>query len=334
MKNNRKFSFSILAITAFMCTACSLTGPSREVQEYFSELPYQDSFKIMQLSDMHFSSYDNLKEDFDFLDLLIEEAKPNLIIITGDSFTFASKDTVHSVLNFFEKKDIPWTYTFGNHDEQVYGSSTYISEYLNSLDNCLYRYYEDGLTGQGNNVINLVKDGKTMYQIFVVDSNAYTYQNYAGYDYVHEDQIGWYKSAIERVNKERFSASWKIGDETINSLIFQHIPIPEYADALVAYAANPSIGTGWNREKCSPPKYNSGFFDAIKEYNSSKAMFAGHDHINNFDVLYEGVHLVYGAKSTDNMYHDDDMLGYRLITIESENSFSTSVFYHAYGETL
>ena len=44
-------------------------------------------------------------------------------------------------------------------------------------------------------------------------------------------------------------------------------------------------------------------------------MFCGHDHINNSVIDYEGVILGYGVKSTWEIYHDDDILGYCLITL-------------------
>ncbi len=331
MKNmNGLFPFSSFVI--FVISSCSLSGQSQNIRNYYSDLSFHNNFKVMQLSDMHFSSYDDLNEDFRFLDLSINEASPDLIVITGDSFTFASKATVDAVLNYFENLNIPWTLTFGNHDEQVYVSSSYISQKLDSFPNCLYRFYDDNLNGQGNNIINLKTGDLVNYQIFIVDSNAYTYEKGMSYDYVHEEQIEWYKSAIVDVNKTRYGSSWKIGDNAINSIVFEHIPVPEYADAIEAYKKDPSIGKGWNREKASAPTYNSGFFDAMKEYNSTKAMFVGHDHINNFDILYQGIHLCYGAKSTDNMYHDDDMLGYCLISIEDETSFKSEVIYHSYGE--
>ena len=79
---------------------------------------------------------------------------------------------------------------------------------------------------------------------------------------------------------------------------------------------------GEKRENTCPPEYNSGFFDVIKEKGSTKAMFFGHDHINNFEVDYEGVKFCYGMKSTDRIYYADDMLGYKTIKIANDHSIT------------
>ena len=52
--------------------------------------------------------------------------------------------------------------------------------------------------------------------------------------------------------------------------------------------------------------------------------FVGHDHINYCDIIYNHEDasvdnkaiFSYGVKSTDQIYHDDDMLGYKLINLK------------------
>ena len=52
--------------------------------------------------------------------------------------------------------------------------------------------------------------------------------------------------------------------------------------------------------------------------------FVGHDHINYCDVIYNASSddindkaiFSYGVKSTDQIYHDDDILGYKLIKLK------------------
>ena len=61
-------------------------------------------------------------------------------------------------------------------------------------------------------------------------------------------------------------------------------------------------------------------------------MFFGHDHINNFEVDYQGVKFCYGIKSTDRIYHDDDMLGAQTITIHDDHSLKIDRYYHTYAE--
>ena len=74
------------------------------------------------------------------------------------------------------------------------------------------------------------------------------------------------------------------------------------------------------------------FFDVIKDLGSTKAMFFGHDHINNFEADYQGVKFCYGIKSTDRIYHDDDMMGCQTITIHDDHSLKIDRYYHTYAE--
>ena len=61
-------------------------------------------------------------------------------------------------------------------------------------------------------------------------------------------------------------------------------------------------------------------------------MFFGHDHVNNFEADYEGVKFCYGIKSTDRIYHAEDMLGGQVITIKDDHSLVIDRIYHTYAE--
>ena len=45
-------------------------------------------------------------------------------------------------------------------------------------------------------------------------------------------------------------------------------------------------------------RVNSGLFDRAVRLGSTMAMFCGHDHLNDYQVEYQGIRLVYG-KSID-----------------------------------
>ncbi len=343
-----------LFMASFLAVGCSARATrvydvseySKKSDENKTSFVYKDGYKIMQLSDLHFSCYDYLEEDFNYLKFLMKEAQPNLVVITGDCFTFASKTVVRRVYDFFNNtvKEIEsqpyWVVTMGNHDEQIYGAYNYTSIYASSLDRCLLNYHEDdALTGISNTIVNLYDPldmNKVKYQIFVIDSNSYTY-NPIGYDYVHQDQIDWYKTAIERANQPYGWTPTSGTNAPVKSIIFEHIPVPEFNNAYKDYESDPTKGTGDNRENPSASNYNSNFYQTIKEYRSTTAMIVGHDHVNNSDIVYDGnFRFIYGAKSTDNMYYDGDRLGYRLVTLDSSDSFGfkTSEVYHVYADAL
>jgi len=84
-------------------------------------------------------------------------------------------------------------------------------------------------------------------QLYFIDSNSYAPDNlkddpleFTKYDWIHEDQIEWYKNQSITSN---------------SSIAFFHIPIPEFKKA--------TILKGSKMEGVCSPLYNSGLFDAI-----------------------------------------------------------------------
>ena len=161
--------------------------------------------------------------------------------------------------------------------------------------------------------------------MILLDSNRYCFTGYFGYDYIKSSQINWYEDIVNYTTAQC--------GEIIPSLLLYHIPVPEFNDAWDAVATGEAtLISGEKREAVCCPEYNSGFFNKVLELGSSKAMIVGHDHVNNFNVLYKGVHFIYGVKSTTGIYYDDDLLGCNVIIIHSDKSLGFEQIYHTYEE--
>ncbi len=320
----------ITALAFISLLALSACGTKNyKPQDYILEMNYKDDFRILQLTDIHLSDKDDQKTQFKFMDLLYKDANnPDLVVVTGDLFTFASKNTAKSLLKYFDDKGVPWSVCFGNHDEQCYFSVDWLTKTLSEYgSNCLFKdLQDDKVNGNCNFAINLMKDGKVHDQLFIMDSNRYDFNfSQFGYDCFKQDQIDWYKSVVEYTKEQN-------GGETVNSLMFYHIPLPEVNAAWDEAKQNDKVIYGEKREASCSPDHDYGFFNKIKELGSTKAMFFGHDHINNFEVDYQGVKFCYGIKSTDRIYHDNDMLGCQTITIHNDHSLTIDRYYHTYAE--
>ncbi|KAA0039796.1 putative inactive purple acid phosphatase 29 [Cucumis melo var. makuwa] len=72
-------------------------------------------------------------------------------------------------------------------------------------------------------------------------------------------------------------------------LTFFHIPLPEFS------SFDASNYTGVRQEGISSPSVNSGFFTSMVEAGDVKAVFTGHDHLNDFCGLLTGINLCYGG---------------------------------------
>ncbi|MBR6634122.1 MAG: hypothetical protein IKL41_00670, partial [Clostridia bacterium] len=62
-------------------------------------------------------------------------------------------------------------------------------------------------------------------------------------------------------------------------------------------------------ESVGSSKLNTGLFALIKKLGSTQAMFCGHDHVNDFCALYDGVYLVYNQTGGYETYTTGDNLG-------------------------
>ena len=255
----------IFLLSGLALTACG--SKAYAPSEYILSLPWKDDFKIIQLSDIHLANKDDQDKQLAFLTKVINKANANgkadLIVTTGDLFTFADKTTAKRLFSFFDTFGIPWTVTFGNHDEQCYFSIDWLTGYLNELNSnkdsyCIFKdIQDDNVFGNANFAISLIKGGVAHSQVIIMDSNRYNFGEYIGYDYIKQDQIDWYKSITD------YS---KVGGEYLTSLLFFHIPLPEFETAWKLHESDPLTyplldPNGENNESCSCPKINSGFFE-------------------------------------------------------------------------
>lgn len=299
-------------------------------EEYSLELPYKDDFRILQLADIHLGNKDNRAQQYEYLDLTIRDADADLIILNGDLFTFADKTVAKELFAFIDSYNTPWTVSLGNHDEQCYFSVDWLTGYLNGIgSNCVFRdIQDDDVFGNSNFVINLMKDSSIFEQLIVMDSNRYNFGDYWGYDFIKDSQIDWYERIVTSGGEQN-------GGAPVDSVLFFHIPLPEFEDAWGTAQRGSSdsvLEYGEQNEKTSCPEYNSGLFDKILELGSSKAIIVGHDHVNNFRIQYKGVHLCYGITSTDRIYYKDGMVGGLVITIHTDHSLGFDEIYHDYDE--
>ncbi len=325
-----KRGYLLLLTAPLVFTSCAQSGVKHHVSEYMMSMNYKDDFRILQLTDLHLGDKDDLDLHFRFMDLTVKDANADLIVVTGDLFTFAGRNTARKVFDKLNSYQIPWTVTWGNHDEQCMFSVDWLTECLNNYGSyCLFRdIQDDDVTGNANFVINLMQGSTIFEQVIVMDSNRYAFGSNSGYDFIKEDQMIWYSEVVN------FTKEFN-GGTVVPSLLFAHIPVPEINDAWNEACVDQSKLIGGKKgENCCPPEYNSGFFQQMLMLGSTRALFYGHDHKNDFTVTYKGIDISYGVKSNDRVYYDPDMLGGKVVTIKNDHSLEYEWIYHHYEEVL
>lgn len=326
---NKRTFLPLLPLFALSLSSCANVNVRHEISEYILSMNYKEDMRILQLNDIHIGDKDNRQLHYDFLELTIKDANPDLIVLDGDIFTFASRYTAQELFKFIDSHGIPWTATFGNHDEQCYFSVDWLSGYLNNFgSNCLFKdIQDDDVSGNANFAINVMKGKEIFETIVVMDSNRYYFGNYFGYDYIKENQIDWYERLISHIALD--------ADHVVPSIAFFHIPLPEFSDAWNDYQSGEPYARyiiGEKGEKVCSPDYNSGLFQVMLNLGSTDGIFCAHDHLNDYAIDYKGITLSYGVNSTDRIYYSPTMMGGQVITLHEDHTFTIEQIFHTYDE--
>ena len=264
-----------------------------------------NSIKILQLTDLHLYAGLHMTFTFEIIEKLVSSEKPDLIVITGDIVVSGSnKKDVDKLFKFMEQLQIPWAPVFGNHDDEGEYS---LDELSIKYESAKYSLFKKGnvIDRHGNYYYNLVFDDENMFQLIFMDSAEYGFS---------EDSKRFYEETILKSKEINNGVA-------LNNFLFCHIPLKEMTTAVELYKTEKLIGVGEVREKVCIQEEDVEFFNLMKKYNTTKAMIFGHDHINNAKIMYEGIELCYGMKSSTASYNDEDFVGGTVYIINSDGTY-------------
>lgn len=293
-----------------------------------------EDFKVMHLTDIHIGggvlTIGKDKKAINAVAAMITAEKPDLVVITGDiSFAVPWSGTINNryahryFIRLMENLGVYWTVTFGNHDSEIYNyavRSEVATIYENpDLKYCLFSRGPDDIFGESNHVINVKNSqGLITKSLIMIDTNSYTDEDPLGikwiYDNIHADQIEWYESVINTYSEYNRNLLNSMPEAerpanakdfaTVQSFMFMHIPLMEVRDAYNEYLAageqntedlayiEGKVGESDPYVYCSEEEEQ--MFEIILNLGSTKALFYGHDHLNNLVVEYKGITLSYG----------------------------------------
>ena len=249
----------------------------------------------------------------DLVDELVNEVQPDFIMTTGDNTAWSFSDVVvKKLISQMETYGIPWGVTFGNHDSEGRADREWQGNQYESAQFSVFEAGPSNIHGIGNYVVNIVDEhGEPVYALIMMDSNTTRkYEDGVDYDYIYDDQIAWYTWVAE-------------GQPTVPSMLFFHIPLPEFDEAIAQWQAGELDAAACfgeiNEAVCDAP-VNSGMFDIVKALGSTTHIFVGHDHVNCLSVEFEGIRLTYGLKTGPTSYYDRRLQGATLITIKADTN--------------
>lgn len=268
----------------------------------------------------------------DFVRRVIAQEQPDLIVFTGDNILEGTSDIVGSLRAAFApaiEARTPWLATLGNHDcsrmsrrammhviahmpysrarvgpAHVHnGAGTYVVDIAPSsaaAERALSTNATDEPLAPSTDQPRLSFPNLALYML---DSGALLRDAGSSpiYEWISMQQQAWFmKEARNRQQRRR-----QLGAGTNNVLVgpslglaFFHIPLPEYA----ALLASGTPISGSHNEPVSAPPFNSGFHALAARTQAVRAMFVGHDHLNDLCGTYGGLELCYAGAAGYHAY--------------------------------
>lgn len=322
---------------------------TRDYAVELEKTPGKD-FVVLNFSDIQLNPqnvYSDLgNRSYAMIKKCVEEVKPDLITLTGDN---CSSDVGYlEIIKLFDSFDIPWAPVFGNHDgdngKRVHeGWDAY---QLSKAKNCLFKFGPEDM-GYGNYIINITENGNIIHTLFMLDTHSGASDTeagkiniavgpdgkvYSGYDHLWANQLEWYKWAVNGIST--------VAGKTVESTAFMHIPVYEYRTArdlmcdkipgegdsfeYVVKEQYKGENFGTLREGICSPEGNNGFFELCRSLGSTKTMIAGHDHVNDMVLHYNGICLAYSLKGGYGSYWDEDRIGGSVLSINSDGKATFS----------
>jgi len=278
------------------------------------------SFTLVQLTDTHFE--DGCEEDRRtqaLMSLVLDLEKPDLVLLTGDVLGGSGARDAETAWQLatapLVERNLPWAAIFGNHDDECGVPRRQLLAIQQGLPGCLTRSGPERVSGVGNFLLRIrrAKGRQTGFALGCLDSNSYAETEIGGHGWVREDQIRWFRQALRGLSTPSAPLPPPV-------LIFVHIPLPEYDEVWRL-----GLCRGEKNEEVCGPRINTGLFAAMHLAGNVAGVFAGHDHLNDYEGSLHGIRLCYGRATGYNTYGRSDFRrGARIVRlVEGEPGFST-----------
>jgi hypothetical protein len=307
--NNRKLGRrNFIKTMAAAGVGITLIGPRKGLAQALGEPSSVASFtarehgklKILGLTDLHFFNAKEAEDEHTLQDIraMIKIVQPEMIVIDGDIWFEDDFGKGIDRCKWSCKKlgelGIPWAFVWGNHDTSI--DHRLCHPIITSAANSLYR----GTRYDGHYRIEIKNPGedKPFWDFIIVNDGLPEsgFQN---------EQIQWFKAEADRI-KQKYS-------NPPPAFLFCHVPLTQFHEIVLKGIARGVKGEMTWSEKGGPEA-----FWAIKKSGMVKAVFCGHDHVNNFGGELNGVWLQYLRSSGYGGYGNAKVKkGGTIITIDT-----------------
>lgn len=364
IKNLKKY---LILMPIVLMSSCSFNNIKENTPEQKEPEPHQKTFsfvahdsgdfKVLNFTDIQVDTVEGFNTNVTIkgtIEKVINDVKPDIITFSGDNaWGPRTLDVYKEMCKYMDGFKIPYFMVFGNHDRE-YVSAAKIAKVVEASEYGSFPKGEDQNT-YGNYTIDIKKNDSIIHSVVMMDSRA-------GNPPIHSDKIQYVENPVEGVpyntynSKEIYGSTsydgprdnqikWyedkmKEKNATESSLIM-HMPMLQYCKAVEQYvdAKNKNdtaklaelepIGHNKVGETCDSAPEDYGLFELMKTYNT-KNVIAGHDHINDYSLKYEGIRLTFAVKTGSECYWDQtgDTCGATLLKIDQTGKGSIEQLYH------
>ncbi len=299
-------------------------------------------FRIMLFGDLHekddATSPDG-KAKFEDMQLLmktaISELKPDLAVFMGDVMPDAKNidEVLARIVHPLDEAGIPFAAVLGNHEHDR-GAEPSVNAFINHPNSLCYDGAENIKNSLNFNLtIEASNSNKTAFNLWFIDSNNLCDdENISTYDWVHKDQIEWYENKAQQLKAQN-------GGEVVPAVLFQHIPVTEEYEALreakpwelyssvkghakrknKRFVGNEKVIGGYVGEDPCAPQVNDGQFASWKKIGDVIGAFFGHDHMNDFTCVVDGITMGQCKTAGFRCYTDGCRSCVRTVDLDENN---------------
>lgn len=261
---------------------------------------------------------------FNIVRELIETQQADFIVLLGDNVygQFDNGSNFRALVDLIDSYETPWAYVNGNHDGETDGEGWGLENQLSYIDTntdyCMYVKGEIGLADSyGNYVINIMENEQIAYSMYFLDTHGCIKP--VG---IYPEQVNWYSASVQRINQ--------IADKNIESIMFFHIAIKQFSEAMYKYNNTAGSAAGIVTENqygdfginigSGSALNDNGLWQAITLQGSTKGIFCGHEHRNSASVMHDdGVRLTYALKTGFYDSHQLGMVGGTLVRLAADD---------------
>lgn len=312
----KKFLAILMSVVLLLASFALCASAEDAVADPVLKFKEDGSFRIMQISDTHYTDQYNVIRPLGItlINTMLDKYNPDLVVFTGDNikgyFDLATPRTVIEAIDQLvspvANRNIPFAVVFGNHDYQSMVPEKQQMVFYNQYPTCLAENGYGYMTRHGNYNLT-IKDSagtKDIFNLWFADS---------GTKDINDDDAGIKEAQIKWYQKTSDALAANNGGNPLPSLWFQHIPVRETLKLMTEVSAETEgakkdsntgkyyvLNEGVEGTLHTIPSYgvkDAGIYDAWVAQGDVIGAFFGHDHTNDYQGTTEDGILLAATKT-------------------------------------